>query len=209
MERLFLLVRKQAFFQWFIIHLRYLLGVAFIPSGLVKLMGERFTQISTDQPIGYFFEGLYQSGFYYNFLGFAQVFAALLLMSQRFATLGALMYAGLVTNIWLITLSLSFKGTWVITSLMMLAVLALSLWDSPKLRALYISGNKSIQIGAYPEASRFWQWLGLFYFTVLMGWYFLAANTSVSIVIVTVLVGAFLASQLLLRMKKVKLSDSI
>lgn len=97
--------------QWLIIHLRYLLGVAFLPSGLTKIVGNRFTQISTDHPIGFFFEGLYRSGIYYNFIGVAQVLAALLLMTQRFATLGAVVYYSLIVNIWLITVSLSFKGT--------------------------------------------------------------------------------------------------
>lgn len=55
--------------QWIIIHLRYLVGFAFFPSGLVKLMGERFTRISIEEPIGAFFEALYQSGIYWNFLG--------------------------------------------------------------------------------------------------------------------------------------------
>ncbi len=61
--------------QWIIIHLRYLVGFAFIPSGLIKVMGERFTAIQTDNPVGYFFEALYQSGMYWNFLGWVQVIA--------------------------------------------------------------------------------------------------------------------------------------
>lgn len=201
-------LRSAAATQWLIIHLRYLLGVAFIPSGLVKLTGERFTQIGTDEPIGYFFEGLFISGFYYNFIGFAQVFAAFLLMTQRFATFGAVLHACLVSNIWLITLSLSFKGTWVITSLMMLAVLALLLWDGPKFKALFMSGNSPLRIEVYPEASRFWQILGVFYYIVLVSWYFMAVNTNVSFVIFAVLICAFFSSQLLLRVKKIRLSNS-
>ena len=122
-------LRENRFNKWFIVHLRYLLGVAFIPSGYTKLIGNRFTQISTDHPIGYFFEGLYQSGFYYNFIGFAQLLAGFLIMTQRLATLGNLIYFSLIVNICIITISLSFKGTWIITSLMLLASTVLLIWD--------------------------------------------------------------------------------
>lgn len=148
--------------QWIIIHLRYLVGFAFFPSGLVKVMGERFTRISTDEPIGYFFEALYQSGFYWNFLGLAQVTAGILLMTQRFATLGALMFLAILSNIWIITISLSFEGTWVITSLMMVAVIILLIWDKHKLLPL-LSYNKSVSVKEYPDPGRIWIIAGTIY----------------------------------------------
>ncbi|RZJ37063.1 MAG: DoxX family protein, partial [Chryseobacterium sp.] len=55
-----------------IIGIRFLVGFAFIPSGLKKLLGERFTSIGTDNPIGYYFEAMYRTGFYWEFLGFCQ-----------------------------------------------------------------------------------------------------------------------------------------
>lgn len=100
-------------------------------------MGERFTQIGINNPIGFFFEGLYQAGFYWNFIGWAQVIAALLLMTQRFATLGAIFFFFIVSNIWVITISLHFSGTWVITSLMLLAVIMLLLWDYDKWKYIF------------------------------------------------------------------------
>ncbi|WP_374461753.1 DoxX family membrane protein [Chryseobacterium taeanense] len=148
-------LRTNAFNQWVIIHLRYLVGFAFFPSGLVKVMGERFTRVSTSEPIGYFFEALYQSGFYWNFLGLAQVFAGILLMTQRFATLGALMFLAILTNIWVITLSLSFHGTWIITSLMMIAIFILLIWDKHKILPL-LSYNKSYLVKQYPDPDRLW-----------------------------------------------------
>lgn len=150
--------------QWIIIHLRYVLGFAFIPSGLVKLVGERFTIISKDHPIGLFFDGLYQSGFYYNVIGGTQVFVAFLLMTQRFATLGALLYSCVIFNIWMITLSLSFKGTWVITSLMMFATIILLIFDWEKLKSI-VSYNSLSQVKVYPEPSFLWQITGLIYFS--------------------------------------------
>lgn len=155
-------LRTSRFNHWIIIHLRYLVGFAFFPSGLVKLMGERFTRISTDEPIGYFFEALYQSGFYWNFLGLAQITAGILLMTQRYATLGALMFLAILTNIWIITISLSFKGTWVITTLMMVAVLVLVIWDQHKLRPIF-NYNKASTVKEYPDPGYNWIIAGVVY----------------------------------------------
>lgn len=155
-------LRSNRFNHWIIIHLRYLLGFAFFPSGLVKLSGERFTRISTDHPIGYFFEALYQSGFYWNFLGLAQITAGILLMTQRFATLGALLFLAILTNIWIITISLSFTGTWMITSLMMVAVLILVIWDQHKLLPIF-AYHKASTVKEYPDPGYSWIIAGVIY----------------------------------------------
>lgn len=115
---------------------RILLAVAFIPSGWTKLGGNRFTYLSIETPIGYFFDALYQSGWYYNFLGFAQLFVAALLLVPRTATLGALLYFPVILNIFIITLSLHFTGTWMITGLMLLANLFLLCWDYDKWKGI-------------------------------------------------------------------------
>ncbi|WP_185287567.1 DoxX family membrane protein [Chryseobacterium lactis] len=165
-------LRTSRFNQWVIIHLRYLIGFAFFPSGLVKLMGNRFTRISTDNPIGYFFEALYQSGFYWNFLGLAQITAGVLLMTQRYATLGALMFLTILTNIWIITISLSFKGTWIITSLMMIAVLILVIWDWHKFLPLF-SYNKVSTVKEYPDPAPVWIVAGMIYAVSFIALYML------------------------------------
>lgn len=149
------------------IHLRYLVGFAFFPSGLTKLMGNRFTVISTDTPIGYFFEAMYQTGFYWNFLGLSQVVAGVLLMTQRFALLGALMFLAILTNIWIITISLSFTGTWIITSLMMIAVIVLLIWDHHKLIPI-LGHNQTITVKSYPDPGRSWINAGLIYTVCLL-----------------------------------------
>ncbi|WPO82052.1 DoxX family protein [Chryseobacterium sp. JJR-5R] len=148
--------------QWIIIHLRYLIGFAFIPSGLVKVMGHRFTTIETDNPVGYFFEALYQSGMYWNFLGWVQVIAGILLITQRYATLGALMFFAIISNIWIITLSMSFNGTWIITSLMMFAVIILLIWDKHKLLPI-INYNTPPGMDKFPDPARKWINAGIVY----------------------------------------------
>lgn len=80
---------KLAVFVWLS---RYLLAFAFIPSGIKKVLGQRFTSIGIENPIGFFFEALYRSGDYWNFIGWSQVLTAFLMMSQRFSTIGNLIY---------------------------------------------------------------------------------------------------------------------
>ncbi|WP_080780385.1 DoxX family membrane protein [Chryseobacterium phocaeense] len=154
--------------QWIIIHLRYLVGSAFFPSGLTKLLGNRFTVLSTDTPIGAFFEAMYRTGVYWNFLGLCQIIAGILLMTQRYALLGALMFLAILSNIWIITISLSFTGTWIITSLMMIAVIILLIWDHHKLMPLF-SDNHSMTIESYPDPGRIWINAGIIYTVCLLG----------------------------------------
>jgi len=120
----------------FTIVTRILLAAGFIPTGLVKLLGHRFTQISTDNPIGLFFEVLYQSGAYWHFIGAAQMVAGALLLWRRTATLGALLYFPIILNIFVITVSLGFRGTPIVTGLMVLACLYLLCWDGDRLRTI-------------------------------------------------------------------------
>ncbi len=108
---------------------RILLVLAFVPTALVKVQGLRFTTISTSTPIGYFFEAMYQSGFYWRFLGWSQLIAGVLLLVPRTATLGALLFFPIILNIFVITVSLHFTGTPVITGLMLLACVFLLCWD--------------------------------------------------------------------------------
>ena len=145
---------------------RYLLAFAFIPSGMKKLLGERFTSIGIENPIGFFFEALYQSGMYWNFLGWSQLITALLMMTQRFSTLGNLIYFFIISNICCITIAMQFTGTWVITSLMLFASVCLLLWDANKFQFIFtdhefLKNNHEVKL---PEASRLWQISGLLLF---------------------------------------------
>lgn len=118
---------------------RLILGVAFIPPGLTKVLGQRFANpeiLTPDTPIGYWFDAFFQTGGYYTFVGAAQVLAGVLLLVPRTALLGAVLYFPIIVNIWVLTVALHFGGTWVITSLMALGCLYLLCWDYDRLRAL-------------------------------------------------------------------------
>jgi len=128
--------RKNKWLRAFTVFTRIIIALAFVPSGLTKVLGHRFTRLGVDNPVGFFFEAMYRTGFYWRFLGFCQLAAALLLVIPRTATIGALMLFPLILNIFLITVSLHFQGTPLITGLMLLANLYLLCWDYDKLKRL-------------------------------------------------------------------------
>lgn len=108
---------------------RLLLAFAFVPTAIVKVQGMRFTVLSTNTPVGYFFEAMYQSGGYWRFLGWSQLIAGVLLLIPATATLGALVFFPIILNIFVITVALHFTGTPQVTGLMLLASLFLLCWD--------------------------------------------------------------------------------
>jgi hypothetical protein len=119
---------------------RLLLAIGFLPSGFTKVMGRRFTLLGTDTPVGYFFEAFYQTGGWYRTVGWAQMVAAALLLFPPTAHLGAALFLPIIFNIWVITVAVGFKGTWVIASLMLLANLWLVAWDWDRWQPLLSPG---------------------------------------------------------------------
>lgn len=136
LDRLFLWIRSIPFLYRFTLLTRVLMAAAFVPTGWVKLMGRRFTSLPTDSPIGAFFEAMYQTGEYWQFIGGCQALAGLLLLVPATAHLGALLFLPIITNIFVITVALDFKGTPMITGPMLLAVIYLCAWDYDRLRGL-------------------------------------------------------------------------
>lgn len=115
---------------------RILLSLAFIPSGFKKVLGLKFTSLGLDSPVGFFFEALYRAGIYWNFLGFVQVLAAILLLIPRTSFFGAILYFPIVINILFIVVGMNFTGTPIVVSFMLLANIYLLIWDYPKTKLL-------------------------------------------------------------------------
>jgi len=136
LDRLFVGVRAIPFFLRMTLFTRILLAAGFIPTGAVKLLGQRFTLIGPESPIGAFFEAMYQTGGYWRFLGLCQVLAGLMLLIPRTAHLGALLFLPIMANILVITVALGFGGTPVIGGLMLLAVMYLCAWDYHRIRGI-------------------------------------------------------------------------
>jgi uncharacterized membrane protein YphA (DoxX/SURF4 family) len=139
LAQLQLRLAQQRLMRYFTTLTRVLLAVGFLPSGLTKVLGNRFTRLGLDTPVGFFFEALYRTGYYWRFIGLCQLAAAALLLLPRTATLGALLYFPIILNIFIITVSMNFTGTPVITGLMLLANLYLLWWDRDRLRGVFAS----------------------------------------------------------------------
>jgi len=148
LDKLHSWVRSQGGLRRFTFASRILLATAFLPTGTVKAMGDRFTTMSVDTPIGFFFEAMYLTGPYWRFIGIVQILAAALLLIPRFATLGALLFAPISISIFLVTLGIDFGGTVYVSLGMMLSVAYLLFWDVDRVwaaTASLFSSNESKQ----------------------------------------------------------------
>ena len=137
LDQLHLKVRENKWLFYFAIFLRIALAAGFLPSGFVKIMGERFTALSAFHPMGNYLEALHHTGFYYPFIGVMQMTAAILLLIPRTATLGAVIYFPIILNICILTLGVRFEGALVSSTLMVLACLYLLCWDYHKLKFIF------------------------------------------------------------------------
>lgn len=133
-------IKEKVVLQLLVIYTRYLIGGAFVFASLIKIKRERFTtEPGIDNPIDsawHLFETLYQSGLYWQFLGIGQLVAGFLLMTQKYSKLGALIFLPIISNVFVITISYYFAGTPIITGSMLLATIALILWDWNENRSL-------------------------------------------------------------------------
>ena len=128
-------VRRQPWLGRFTLMNRLLLSFAFFPTGMVKLLGNRFTSISVDNPVGFFFEAMYQTGPFWHFIGFMQVAAAVLLLIPATSTLGAVMFVPIIFSIVLVTHGIGFGATAWITTFMLLSAFYLVCWDADRVWA--------------------------------------------------------------------------
>lgn len=120
-------------FRYFTVFCRIALALGFIPSGIVKIMGERFTALPSNHPLGHYFDALFQTGYYYTFVGVAQLVIALLLLIPRTALLGAIFSFPVILNICILAYATRFEGTR-ITTLMLLANIYLLCWDYERIK---------------------------------------------------------------------------
>jgi hypothetical protein len=143
-------------------------------SSIVKIKGERFTsQDGINEPVHsawHLFETLYQSGIYWRFLGWSQLLAGMLLMTQFYSALGAIVMLPITINIFVITISYYFAATPVITSLLLLANIFLILWGFEKLMPLFHStkrlANYAPLVNQSFETDKLWGYLGILIFVV-------------------------------------------
>jgi hypothetical protein len=151
LERFYYDAKGNKWFRYFTVFCRVALALGFIPSAIVKIMGERFTALPANHPLGHYFDALYQTGYYYTFIGVGQIITALLLLIPRTALLGAIMYFPTILNICVLAYATRFEGTR-ITTLMLLANIYLLCWDYERIK--YILPFKQPNAGNYPTKKK-------------------------------------------------------
>lgn len=133
-EEIYYEAKADVWFKRFAVFCRYTLAASFIPAGFVKIMGERFAEgLPSNNPLGHYFDALHQTGYYYTFIGIAQIIIAILLLIPRTSLLGAVMYFPIIVNICVLTYATRFEGTRLVT-MMVLACLFLLIWDYDRLK---------------------------------------------------------------------------
>lgn len=156
LDRIHLKARRNKWLWYFTIFTRILLAAGFLPSGFVKVNGERFTALATTHPMGSYLEAFYHTGFYYTFVGVMQMTAAVLLLIPRTATIGALVYFPIILNIFLLSYAVRFDGSLLTSPLMVIACLYLLCWDWHKFKFIFFpSAPKTILPSKSELSNRF------------------------------------------------------
>ena len=130
-------VRSNRWMRYFTTFTRLALAAGFLPAGYVKIIGERFTDLHNNQPMGHYLEALHHTGYYYTFVGYAQIFAALLLLIPRTVVLGTLIYLPIILNICILSFAVRFEGSLLTAPLMVIACIYLLCWHYDRIKYLF------------------------------------------------------------------------
>lgn len=130
-------IRQNRWLWLFSIFCRLVLILGFIPSGLTKIMGERFASgLSVNHPMGHYLEALHHTGYYYTSIGIAQITAAILLLIPRTVTIGAMLYLPIIFNICILSFAVRFDGSHMTAPLMVLANLYILFWNYDRVKLI-------------------------------------------------------------------------
>lgn len=129
------LLRKRRGPALAVVLLRILLGFAFLPAGLKKLIGEPFTDPANVGVFHEFLHAFFATGFFYRFVGGVQLVASLLMMTQRFAFAGELVFLPVLGAIFVFCWATGVVPTAIVVTLMSAGLVLLLLWEAPRLLA--------------------------------------------------------------------------
>lgn len=155
--------RSRRWCHLWVANLRILIGFAFLPSGLKKLLNQPFTDPNNTGVFHEFLHAFYATGMFYRFVGAMQLVIAVLLMTQVFATVGALMALPVFVVITVLCWSTQVYFTAVVASLMLLGIVGLVAWDFSKWRGVVATRARP---GALPSERddlidiTLWRWCG-------------------------------------------------
>lgn len=137
-----------------VVNLRVLIGFAFVPAALKKVLGERFTDATNHGAFHDFLHGFHATGNFYRFVGVMQLVAAVLLCTQRFATVGALIALPIVTAICVFCWSTGVVFTSFVVTLMAAGLVGLLVWDWQKLALVVARDDRTTSARVEPVTDR-------------------------------------------------------
>jgi uncharacterized membrane protein YphA (DoxX/SURF4 family) len=178
MQRLAELVARARAKRWLavcVVNLRILIGFAFIPAGLKKILGQPFTDADNTGPFHDFLHAFQATGGFYRAVGVLQVLAALLLITQRFAFAGALLVLPVLTAIVTFCWSTQVYPTATVATLMWLGTLALVAWDLHRWLPV-ITGRPVAPVIDAPLDHRLWQRCGAAVLVIYLGYCLVAGE---------------------------------
>lgn len=150
--------------QLAVANLRIVVGFAFVPAGLKKLLGQPFTDPGNAGVFHDFLDAFLATGGLYRFVGAMQLAVAVLLMTQRFAALGAALALPIAAAITAFTWSTARAPTVIVTTLLTLALAGLLTWDLRRWVAMLTERAlppPPPPTSPAPIERRLWAWCGL------------------------------------------------
>lgn len=135
---------RKGFRNFFLVSTRIFLGYIFFSAGMAKLLHGNFPGIIG--PV-WLEERLaeYGLGMFARFIAYSQVLVGLLVMTQRFATVGAVMLFPIILTTLMVTVSMEWRGTPYVLGFLLLLNAILLLADYHKLKFLLTDKPEALQ----------------------------------------------------------------
>lgn len=166
-------LRQKRWAQLFVANLRIFIGLAFLPASLKKLMGQPFTDPENTGVFHEFLHAFHAVDGFYQVAGALQLITAILLMTQRFATLGAALALPLLVAIGALCWSSAGIPTVTVVTLMTCGVVGLLLWEFDRWRWIFSAEDTAIELTITPLPrlidSALWQRCGAAIVVVYIG----------------------------------------
>ncbi len=168
MSRLLKRLRATRWANLCIVQLRILIGFAFLPAALKKLMDQPFTDPASVGRFHDFLDAFHATGPFYQFVGVVQLLAALLLSTQYLALLGAMIALPVLTAITVFVWStIGVTPTAIVASLMTVGTLALLVWDFERWAG--VLDGRAREVTPSPIDMRPWMWCGAAIWALYIG----------------------------------------
>lgn len=135
---------KECLLKFAVVGLRLFLGLIFFTSGMGKLTHGDFPGLIGPVRLDEWLAP-YGLGLWVQFVAWSQITVGLLLVSQRFATLGAIMLLPMIANILVVTVSLKWQGTPYINGFLLALNLFLLAADYHKIKFLFFDDARDLR----------------------------------------------------------------